>query len=216
MPTNAPNAQAITYDGNSAFGPFADTWDNVQVIPNMLGQVCYYFGASDTVMFRRATCNPSGVGAISAILFDYTKNATWPANITFWDLDIYTNTISNIGSPDTSGGINLNKIYDLSRINGASVPHLANLAIMDYFVTGGNAPTITGGCNGAGSSVATGSTNSSGTITGQTAAATGCTITFAAFDVDQCAGLCRHRTNGTADKHVCNIYYFGHHVCKYG
>lgn len=40
------------------------------------------------------------------------------------------------------------------------------------------APTITAGCNGAGSSVGTGSTDTYGTITGQTTAATTCTITF--------------------------------------
>ena len=41
-----------------------------------------------------------------------------------------------------------------------------------------NAPTLTGGCNGAGSSIATNATDSAGTVTGQTAAATSCTLTF--------------------------------------
>jgi hypothetical protein len=40
------------------------------------------------------------------------------------------------------------------------------------------APTISAGCNGAGSSVGAGSSDFSGNITGQTAAATTCTITF--------------------------------------
>jgi hypothetical protein len=40
------------------------------------------------------------------------------------------------------------------------------------------APTITAGCNGAGAVVGTGSTDTHGTITGQTAAAATCTITF--------------------------------------
>lgn len=40
------------------------------------------------------------------------------------------------------------------------------------------APTITAGCNGAGSSVGTNSADNHGWITGQTAAATTCTITF--------------------------------------
>lgn len=46
--------------------------------------------------------------------------------------------------------------------------------------TGGTAPTLTAGCNGAGSSVATGSTNNKGQFTTQTAAATTCTITWGA------------------------------------
>lgn len=44
--------------------------------------------------------------------------------------------------------------------------------------TGGTAPTLTAGCNGAGSAVAAGSTDNRGQITTQTAAATTCTMTF--------------------------------------
>lgn len=46
--------------------------------------------------------------------------------------------------------------------------------------TGGAAPTLTAGCNGAGSSVAAGSTNNRGQITTQSAASTTCTITWSA------------------------------------
>jgi hypothetical protein len=45
-------------------------------------------------------------------------------------------------------------------------------------VTGGTAPTLTAGCNGAGSSVAASATDNAGTFTSQTAAATTCTLTF--------------------------------------
>ena len=43
----------------------------------------------------------------------------------------------------------------------------------------GAAPTITAGCSGAGSAVGAGTTDTAGTITGSTSAATTCTITFA-------------------------------------
>lgn len=43
-------------------------------------------------------------------------------------------------------------------------------------LTGGSAPTLTAGCNGAGNAVS--GTDAAGTITGQTAAATTCTLTF--------------------------------------
>lgn len=68
------------------------------------------------------------------------------------------------------------------------------------------APSISAGCNGAGSSVGTGSSDYAGNITGQTAAATTCTITFGtAFgntpscvtSGDQSAILTQVRATGT-------------------
>lgn len=47
-----------------------------------------------------------------------------------------------------------------------------------FLPIGGAAPTLTAGCNGAGSSVDSLSTDTAGLITGQTAAATTCTVTF--------------------------------------
>jgi hypothetical protein len=56
--------------------------------------------------------------------------------------------------------------------------------------TGGVAPTLTAGCNGAGSSVTAGSTNNRGKITTQTAASTSCTITWSASGVWNQAPFC--------------------------
>ena len=56
--------------------------------------------------------------------------------------------------------------------------------------TGGTAPTLTAGCNGAGSSVTAGSTNNRGKITTQTAASTSCTITWSASGVWNQAPFC--------------------------
>jgi hypothetical protein len=56
--------------------------------------------------------------------------------------------------------------------------------------TGGAAPTLTAGCNGAGSSVLTGSTNNRGQFTTQTAAATTCTLTFSAAGIWNQAPFC--------------------------
>lgn len=72
-----------------------------------------------------------------------------------------TVTGSNGGNPivaSTAGGLNL------APSNG-HVP-----------ITGGSAPTLTAGCNGAGSVIS--GTDAAGTITGQTAAATTCTLQF--------------------------------------
>jgi hypothetical protein len=176
MPTNAPSANGIGINGTSFAGMFAETWNNVQVIPSTLNQLCLNLGAMDTAQIRRFSCNPSGVGAVTAILFDYTINSSWPSNVNFYDVDIYGNSIANNGSPSTVGH-NENRIFDFSRVNGGATFTLPNLLFMDW-MTGGATPTLSAGCSGAGSSV-TGN-NYHGTITGQTAAATTCTLSFAA------------------------------------
>lgn len=51
--------------------------------------------------------------------------------------------------------------------------------IGSHFLPVGPTPTLTAGCNGAGSAVDPLSTDTAGLITGQTAAATTCTLTFA-------------------------------------
>ena len=175
MSGNAINANGIGISGISSADVYNELWRDVVVIPSIASQTALKVGSADTIRFENITINPAGA---TGILFDYTLNSSWPANIMFDGLEIWSNSVTNVGSPSLSG-INTNKVFGFSRINGASVPYVANLAVMDYYTSGGNAPTVTAGCNGAGSSVATGSTNSSGTITGQTAAATGCTITFA-------------------------------------
>ena len=77
---------------------------------------------------------------------------------------------------------------DATSSTAAAVTHAGGVAIAkaEYVGTflsvgtkiraGGSAPTITAGCNGAGSSIS--GSDLAGTVTGQTAAATTCTITF--------------------------------------
>lgn len=168
--------QGIHISGINTADVFYDQWRNVQVIPNNINHTCYYFGAVDSFHFYNIQCNPTGVGAAVAALFDYTINNTWPSDITFYSFDSYTNIFQNNGTP-LSTGLNQNRIFDFSRVNGATVPSLANLALMDYSSTGTNAPTLTAGCNGSGSSIT--GTNGLFTVVGQTSAATTCTVTFA-------------------------------------
>lgn len=74
------------------------------------------------------------------------------------------------------------------QFNTSSTTALANTFLFDnnahLLVSSTNVPTLTAGCSGAGSSVASNSSDFAGNATGQTAAATTCTITFAnAFSV---------------------------------
>ena len=56
--------------------------------------------------------------------------------------------------------------------------HLQNGGLFSVSLNSGTSPTLTAGCNGAGSSVAAGSTDNRGTFTGQTTATASCTLTF--------------------------------------
>lgn len=82
-------------------------------------------------------------------------------------------------------GINLQPQFNTVRTQGSStfggVTSTGAVALTGgslFSVTGGTAPTLTAGCNGAGSAVAAGSTDNRGKITTQTAASTTCTLTF--------------------------------------
>jgi hypothetical protein len=178
MPANAPNAQGIHISGTSTNDIFQERWFNLHVIPGTSSTTvqCLYLGALDSIKFKDFNCNPVSGGAVG-IIFDYSVNSAWPAGVDFDGVELYSNSISNNSTPTTSG-INLNRMRNFSRVNGATVPYLANLSVEGYFDTGGNAPTLSG-CSGSGSSIGTNSTNDNGVITGQTSATTSCTVTFA-------------------------------------
>ena len=87
----------------------------------------------------------------------------------------------NFNQSASSSGSNIPTNIQLMTSNAAGLTNQdlqfdqnAHLAV----VTQATAPTITAGCNGAGSSVGAGSSDLHGWVTGQTAAVTTCTITF--------------------------------------
>jgi hypothetical protein len=75
--------------------------------------------------------------------------------------------------------INSNLLYtQIVQAGGNNTFSGYNFFSSPFSSTQATAPTLTAGCNGAGSSVAAGSTDITGTFTTQTGAATTCTLTF--------------------------------------
>jgi hypothetical protein len=134
--------------------------------------------ASALLYFRRQRCDHNPLGGLNRGLWDrYLRGRFCCCNNSNDQLDLHVKflgliilflavpawannvaeqgtVINNIGIATTAGGI--------------------------ISATGGTAPTLTAGCNGAGSGVTAGSTNNRGIITTQTAASTTCTITWSA------------------------------------
>jgi hypothetical protein len=121
----------------------------------------------------------TGATGVTSVAFDYTVTGSWPANNVFLNLEPATTGstwVANTGSPGASAKPNF--LYGLITTDGATYPTISNLVTdISISVAGSAAPSLTAGCNGAGSSVT--GTNYSGVVTGQTAAATTCTLTFA-------------------------------------
>jgi hypothetical protein len=175
---------------------FGDSWDKLEIIPQTAGQQCLYFGSLDSMVFSRVTVNPGSC----SVIFSYSESNQWPSGNVFIDFDTGTgNTISNNSIPGS--GAAPNYMLGLNTVNNGTVPNLANLAVYahnrialsprgtntpngqiaidtaGHLGYSGSTPALTAGCNGAGSSI--NGNDNAGQVTGQTAAATTCTLTFA-------------------------------------
>lgn len=197
------NAQGIHIgSGKANVDNFGDTWSNVNIIPAASTHTQLYIGSADSMLFTRVTFNPlSGSQALSLVYGEGTTgNTQWPSGIVFDNVDFGAgNNVSNTGTPGASARPN---IAIIDTVNNGAIPNLANLAVFSggniVLTQGGSgntantqiavdargnvggkgtAPTLTAGCNGAGSSVV--GNNNAGTVVGQTAPATTCTLTFA-------------------------------------
>jgi hypothetical protein len=124
---------------------------------------------ADTVILQRTTDTTPTGQLLRAV------NAANSANL--FILDVAGNiTNAGIVTAGTNGGaaggaIVLNGITSSS----AQIAVSATGGHLTY-ANSGSAPTLTAGCNGGGSAIS--GTDISGTVTGQTAAATSCTVTF--------------------------------------
>lgn len=142
------------------------------------GSVTATFGANWKIMDAG-----SGGGSAVAAAATFAVTTGAPAVINFhydgtnfvidWmaDVDAHRGSIAAFKANTITVGTNVT-------IGSNSASALALTAGSVFSVTGGTAPTLTAGCNGAGSAVAAGSTDNRGKITTQTAASTTCTLTF--------------------------------------
>jgi hypothetical protein len=203
MPASA-GAIGIHLTGDGTQDTFFNTfWSTNVFLPTSVVAVTgIQLQATDTDAFY-TTHVYGGNASATSVKFDYSVNSAWPSGVTFSELDPAQAgggaSFANNGTPSNANARS-NYVFPLAEVNNATCPTLANLTCYSSHLVqmsaGGNngiaqfasdlkgnfgfkgtAPTLTAGCNGAGSSV-TGN-NQGGTVVGQTAAATTCTLTFA-------------------------------------
>ncbi|HEX9613606.1 MAG TPA: hypothetical protein VGA05_08330 [Candidatus Bathyarchaeia archaeon] len=157
------------------------------------------FQVSDGNIFNNLRVIKSG-GTPGAILYDYTVNSGFPSGNIINSVDTGAPTLTFVNNGTPGAGAKANIVNGLQEQNGSTAPSVVNLAVYGahninlsqggnnpstqisttngHLGYSGTAPTLTAGCNGAGSAGVTG-TDNAGLINGQTAAATTCTVTFA-------------------------------------
>lgn len=130
LPAGQAATQGIRISSDAAgFDVWGDTWSHVYIIPSVATQTGLYLGATDTNFFYHLAIQPiAGKG----IVFDYSFNNAWPGGMFFHGLDVYNNSITNVGTPTNANATPLNKVFNLSRVNGTAVPYIRNLQVFDY------------------------------------------------------------------------------------
>src|SRR5262245_2712796 len=134
-----------------------------------------------TSAFRSTGFNVAGTGVITTGLAGGTTGTINMLGATSGSLALISNATATgltISQPLTVGiaGATQGSLLLAGATSGGGGFLASATGGHTNFFTSGAAPTLTAGCNGAGSSVA--GTDQGGTITGQTAAATTCTLTF--------------------------------------
>jgi hypothetical protein len=125
--SGSPNAIGILISGSTAGGDtYFNTWNNIIITPNNSGHTGIYMGYCDTLTITNLEIKPASA---KGIVFDYTINNLFPSSICFYHIDMYNNSITNIGAP--GAGVGENQIFGFSKGNGSLVPHIKNLRIMD-------------------------------------------------------------------------------------
>lgn len=129
MPASIAAAVGIRISSdNGTLDVWGDTWTHLYIIPAATTHTALYLGATDTNFFYHLAIQPA---ACKGIVFDYSFNASWPGGMFFHGMDIYNNSITNVGTPAFNLSP-LNKCFNFSRVNGPTVPYIANFQIFDY------------------------------------------------------------------------------------
>lgn len=106
-----------------------DTWEQLMIYPTLVSQYGLYLKGCDTVSFMQY--GRWGGVACQVVTFDYTGLNLWPCDIHFFGCDTSLNGIwANGGTPNPPAGAT-NKVYGFGTGNGATVPSLANLVIIN-------------------------------------------------------------------------------------
>ena len=122
-----PAGIGIKITGDAVGGDrYFDVWTNVIITPTHTGQTALHLGYCDSLTLTNVEIKPMGC---KGIVFDYSVNNGMPNSVVFYNLDVYDNSVTNVGAPGTAAGEN--KVFGFSTGNGAVVPHIRGLRIMD-------------------------------------------------------------------------------------
>lgn len=122
-----PTSVGIKVTGDAVGGDrYFDTWTNLIITPTHTGQTALHLGYCDSLTFTNVEIKPIGC---KGIVFDYSINNGMPNNVCFYNLDVYDNSVTNIGSPLVTTAEN--RVFGFSTGNGALVPHIRGFRIMD-------------------------------------------------------------------------------------
>lgn len=128
MSNSAPNfASSLIITGTVPVDSFLNYFDHlhIQMKPSSSG-VAIALAYCDTNLFSNVTVNPAGN---TAIRFDYTvdPNAAFPGGNQFRGIEMYNNSISNVGAPATTNQGQGNYINGFALGNGAQPQNVVGL-----------------------------------------------------------------------------------------
>jgi hypothetical protein len=131
-----PTAAAIVIAADTSSGSTDrafDSWENVNIIPSNTQQCGVELQYVDSIKFWNLSINPVSVDppvVCTALLFNYLAQSPYPNGCVFYGIDVYGNVVSNAGTAPTNLNY-LNRIYGFSQDNGAPIPSLTNLRIVN-------------------------------------------------------------------------------------
>jgi hypothetical protein len=134
---NVSGAIGISITGTGTYGSGFEEYLNTYIAISNASSTGISLGFCDNIKFFNTEIVNAANG--TAILFNYANDASFtyrtslPSECIFYGLEVYGNAIANY-APNGYGpppGRSANKIYGFSRTNGAVVPHLFNLSVID-------------------------------------------------------------------------------------
>lgn len=137
LPPGAAAAVGVLITGNGATGgsngTAFDSYHNLTITINNVGQTGLVLQYCDNIQFFTTQIINAANG--TGIQFNYsstgTNGNTFPCDNHFYGLDVYGNSIVNF-TPSGIGAIATpNRMYAFSLTNGAAVPHLPNLSVLN-------------------------------------------------------------------------------------
>lgn len=126
---------------SDASGPdtCCNTFRDTTIIGSLASHTLLWLAASDTNTFINLEEYGNATAAMTAIKFDYSVVADWPATTRFYGLEDGYNITSgasaivNVGSPNGFALAHPNEIYGFGTGNGQTIPDLPTVSVIGYY-----------------------------------------------------------------------------------